>query len=123
MSTSFSPVVLIWIQSFDPWAGFLALYGSEVSMLRIIRDAIERAEPPRTNESHLELLAEGFGPDADFYLKGGEPYVVFPVWGYAEYWGPGDVCAVLLSGPVIRGTKISEAEFRTLVRDIHGLEC
>ena len=38
---------------------------------------------PPTNR---ELVAEKFSPEADCYVCGGRPYMVFAMWDYAEDW-------------------------------------
>lgn len=90
-------------------------------MPSIISDAIEHAGPPLSTDRHRELLAKGFGPEADFYLHDGIPYVVYPMSDYATYWGPGPVREIHPFVPVVRGAKINEDEFRARVRGIHGV--
>jgi hypothetical protein len=89
-------------------------------MPTIISDAIEHAGPPLSTDRHRELLAKSFGPEADFYLKDGTPYVVYPMWDYAEYWGPGPARDTHPFVPLLGGVKVSEDEFRARVRGIHG---
>ncbi len=67
------------------------------------------------------LLAEAFSPEADFHVCNGQPYVVYPQWDYAEDWSQYPIREVHPFYPILNGTKITEAEFRTLVRTTHGL--
>jgi len=91
-------------------------------MPTIMCDAIEHAGPPLiSSKSYRELLEERFEPEAEFYVNGGVPYVVFPDWDYAERWGAKPMREVHPFVPIIRGTRISEAEFRARVREIHRL--
>jgi hypothetical protein len=68
-----------------------------------------------------ELLAEEFDQAADFYVCDGQMYLVFPDWDYAEEWSAYPIREVHPLYPVLNGKKITEAEFRTLVREIHHL--
>jgi hypothetical protein len=90
-------------------------------MPTVLCDAIEHAGPPLTSNRHRELLAEGFGPEADFYLNDGIPYVVYPMWDCADYWGQGLVRNVHPFAAVINGLRITEEEFRVRVRELHGV--
>lgn len=68
-----------------------------------------------------EQLAESFSAEAEFYLYKDLPYVVYPDSDHAERW---DVDPPMLShpfAPVLSGQRISENEFRALVRRHHGL--
>jgi hypothetical protein len=66
-------------------------------------------------------LAEKFSPEADFYSREGQPYVVYPQWDYAEDWSAYPIREIHPLAVVLGGTKIAEAEFRTLVKTIHGV--
>lgn len=87
----------------------------------IFCDAIEHAGPSFRSNRHRQRLAKGFGPEACFYLEDSIPYVVYPDWDYAEYWGHGPIHEVHPFGPVLRGNEISELEFRARIREIHGI--
>lgn len=71
-------------------------------------------------DQHRRLLAEGF-PGGVFWLKQGVPYVVFPDFDYAEYWGPGSVREVPLFWPMLGGWQITDLEFIAKVRALHGI--
>jgi hypothetical protein len=43
-------------------------------------------------------------------------------WGYAECWGPGPIRDVHPFAPYLKGTKISEEEFRALVAKIESAD-
>jgi hypothetical protein len=68
-----------------------------------------------------ESLAEEFSLDAEFYLCDGQPYMVFPMWDYAESWSQYPIREVHPFYPVLHGQKIAEAEFRSLVRAKHAI--
>ncbi len=68
-----------------------------------------------------EMLAEGFREEAEFYLCDGEPYVVFTMSDYAQNWSTEPVQEVHPFYPCLHGTKMTEGEFRTLVKAKHGL--
>ena len=72
--------------------------------------------PPKS-----EMLAEDFGPDAQFYLCDGQPFVVYPDLDYATDWSTHPVREVHPFYPVLHGQKVSEAEFCILVRAKHGI--
>jgi hypothetical protein len=63
-----------------------------------------------------QLLAEEFSPEADFYVCDGQPYVVYPMWDYATDWSGYPIREIHPFYPVLHGKKITEAEFRSLVR-------
>jgi hypothetical protein len=66
-------------------------------------------------------LAKAFDPEADFYVCNGQPYIVYPQWDYATDWSKYPISEVHPFYPLLNGTKITEAEFRTLVKATHGL--
>jgi hypothetical protein len=66
------------------------------------------------------LLAKAFDPEADFYICDGQPYLVYPQWDYAQAWSKYPMREVHPFYPVTKGTKITEAEIRTLVKATHG---
>lgn len=78
------------------------------------------AGQPRHADEHCRLLAEGF-PGGVFWLKHGVPYVVFPDFDCAEYWGPGPVREVHPFWPMLGGWQITDIEFFAKVREIHGV--
>ena len=73
--------------------------------------------PPTIRES----LAEDFGPDAQFYVCDGLPFVVYPDLDYATDWSQFPIREVHPFYPVLNGQKVSETEFRNLVREKHGI--
>jgi hypothetical protein len=69
-----------------------------------------------------QALAEPFDPEAEFYISRGTPYVVFGDWDYCESWAtypPRDVISFIA---ILSGTKVTEAQFRQLVRAMHAIE-
>lgn len=71
-------------------------------------------------DQHRNLLAQGFRGGV-FWLKRGVPYVVFPDFDYAEYWGPGFVREVPPLWPMLGGWQITDLEFLARVRELHGI--
>jgi hypothetical protein len=68
-----------------------------------------------------ERLERGFGPEAGFYVAEGNPIAIWPDWDYAEDWSAYPIREVHPFHPVLHGKKITEAEFRTLVKAMHNL--
>jgi hypothetical protein len=68
-----------------------------------------------------KLLSEEFSPEADFYVCDGRPYVVYPQWDYATDWSEYPIREVHPFHPVLNGKKITQAEFRTLVKAAHWI--
>jgi hypothetical protein len=68
-----------------------------------------------------ESLERGFGLEAEFYVAEGSPIAVWPDWDYAENWSAYPIREVHPFHPVLHGKKITEAEFRTLVKAMHNL--
>lgn len=66
-------------------------------------------------------LEKAYDPEADFYICDGQPYLVYPQQDYAEDWSKYPTSEVHPFYPVTKGRKITEAEFRTLVKVTHGL--
>jgi hypothetical protein len=67
------------------------------------------------------MLAEGFTSEAEFFLCDGEPYVVFTMSDFAQNWSTEPVREAHPFYPAIHGTKMTEADFRALVKAKHGL--
>jgi hypothetical protein len=68
-----------------------------------------------------QALAEPFDPEAEFYIHRGIPYVVYGDWDYCESWAtypPRDVICFI---GILSGTKVTEAQFRQLVRAMHAI--
>jgi hypothetical protein len=71
------------------------------------------------------LLARGFDLDMEavwFYVLGRKPVVVWPDMDYAEDWSIHPIREIHPFVPVIHGKQITEQEFRSMVKKIHGLE-
>jgi hypothetical protein len=71
--------------------------------------------PPTIRES----LERGFEPEARFYVAEGNPIAVWPDWDYAEDWSAYPIREVHPFYPILHGKKITEDEFRTLVKATH----
>jgi hypothetical protein len=63
----------------------------------------------------LEQLADPLHVEADPYVMGGKPYLVYPMWDYAEDWSGEYLGEIHPFAVVLGGKKISEAEWRELV--------
>lgn len=66
-------------------------------------------------------LADGFDGQADFYICDGRPIAVFPQMDYAEDWSVHPFGEVHPFHPILHGKEITEEEFRTIVKAMHGL--
>jgi hypothetical protein len=73
--------------------------------------------PPTIAES----LARGFDEQTAFYVLNGKPIAVWPDWDYAEDWSKYPIREIHPFIPVIYGKEIMDAEFRTSVKERHGL--
>jgi|ERR1700687_4699788 len=73
--------------------------------------------PPTIRQS----LAEEFSSEADFYVCDGQPHVVFPMWDYAEDWSAYPIREVHPFHPMLHGKKVTEVEFRSLVRAMYAI--
>jgi hypothetical protein len=77
--------------------------------------------PGVTSPSIEERLAKGFTDEATFYMCDGQPYVVWAQWDYAENWVAYPIREAHPFHPVLNGTKIDEAEFRSSIKTRHNL--
>ena len=68
-----------------------------------------------------ERLAEAFDPEGEYFVYEGRPYIVFGMWDYAEDWSAYPIREVHPFAPHWRGTKVTEAEFRAVVRAMHAI--
>jgi hypothetical protein len=71
--------------------------------------------PPTIRQS----LAEGFDDEAEFFVCEGKPFVVWPMMDYALDWSAYPIREVHPFYPILNGKKITEIQFRTLVRTMH----
>ena len=78
-------------------------------------------DPKFISPTIRELLAEDFGPEAEFYLCNRQPFVVYPDLDYATDWSAYPVREVHPFYPILHGQKVSEAEFRKLVQAKHAI--
>jgi hypothetical protein len=68
-----------------------------------------------------EQLDEPFHTGGEYFVFEGRPYLVFVNWDYAEDWSQYPVREAHPYAPQSQGTKISEAEFRSLVKAMHAI--
>ncbi len=68
-----------------------------------------------------ESLAKGFGEAAEFYVEDGRPVVVSSDSDFAVDYSTYPAHGVHPFRPLLSGTEITETEFRTLVRAMHGI--
>ena len=73
--------------------------------------------PPTIAES----LEHGFDGQADFYVLNGKPIALFATMDYAEDWSVHPIRELHPFIPVLYGKEITEDEFRTMVKAMHGL--
>ena len=66
-------------------------------------------------------LAEAFDPEADYFVVEGHPVMLFGMMDYAEDWSTDPIHEVH-PFTTFRGKKITEAEFRTLVKAMHCID-
>ena len=69
-----------------------------------------------------ERLAKPLEGDPEFFILEGRPHVVWRMWDHAEDWSVQPVNFVNPFGPVLNGTEVTEAQFRQLVRAMHGID-
>ncbi len=74
---------------------------------------------PKTIRQHL---AEPFSDDPDFVVYEGRPVVVWGMQDYAEDWSAYPIREVHPYLPLVRGTPVTEAQFRQLVRALHAIK-
>ena len=68
-----------------------------------------------------ESLEDGFDGQAIFFVLNGKPIALFDMMDYAEDWSAYPIRELHPFIPVIHGKEITEDEFRTMVKAIHGL--
>jgi hypothetical protein len=68
-----------------------------------------------------QLLQGGFAPEASFHVLEGRPCVVWGDWDHAEDWSRHPIREVHPFAPLLSGSEVTEAQFRTLVRAMHAI--
>jgi hypothetical protein len=92
-------------------------------MPTIIDDTYKGAPIPGfVRPTMRESLAKGFTSEAEFFEVDGLPFVVWPEWDYAENWSTDTITESHPFHPILHGRKISETEFRQMLRTRHGIE-
>ena len=68
-----------------------------------------------------EQLAKPFEAEAEFIVHQGRPFVVWAEWDYAEDWSRYPVREVHPFEPYFKGQKVTETEWRALVKAMHAV--
>jgi hypothetical protein len=69
-----------------------------------------------------KLLDDGFPAETDSYLLEGRPCEVLASADYTSDWSPHPVREIHPFLPIIDGLRITEVEFRVLVKAMHGID-
>ena len=69
-----------------------------------------------------QLLAGALDPKADFYVYEGSPYLVFGQRVHVEDCSVHPIRFAHSVAPIFNGTRITESQFRQIVRAMHAIE-
>jgi hypothetical protein len=79
------------------------------------------SRPVFVQPSIREQLAKPFDADPEFIVYQGRPYVVWPMWDYAEDWSQHPIRETHPLEPYLKGQAVTEAAWRSLVRAMHAI--